>query len=145
MQGKERTREALQTQAGLTHFPPFAVTAVQQGMERRLQQGDWQRERPFLLTLAVRAFPSVTDIPLKSSVSPLHTSVRSKGCRSLPPPRRPGRLLLHGLCRDPAQPPQTQQYFSSAVGTSSVKLLPHSTLRAHKWEKLVMRRGKHRD
>lgn len=38
--------------------------------ERQLQQRDWQRERPFLLTLAIRACPSVTDIPLKSSVSP---------------------------------------------------------------------------
>lgn len=58
-------------QAGLTHSRPFAVTAVQQGTEeKRLQQGDWQRERPFLLTLAVRAFLSVTDVPLKSSVSP---------------------------------------------------------------------------
>lgn len=52
-------------------FPPFAVTAVQQGMEERwLQQGDWQREMPFLLALAVRAFPSVTDVPLKSPVLP---------------------------------------------------------------------------
>lgn len=42
-------------------FSPFAVTAVQQGVEeRQLQQGHWQRERHFLLTLAVRAFPSVT-------------------------------------------------------------------------------------
>lgn len=63
-------------QSGLTHSPPFAVTAVQQGMEeRRLQRGDWQRKRPFLLTLAVRAFPSVTDVPLKSSVSPCLSSL----------------------------------------------------------------------
>lgn len=62
-------------------FSPFAVTAVQQGVEeRQLQQRGWQRERRFLLTLAVRAFPSVRDIPLKSSVSPLHTSVRGRGC-----------------------------------------------------------------
>lgn len=38
----------------------------------------------FLLTLAVTAFPWLTDIPLKSSVSPLHTLVRSRGCRTSP-------------------------------------------------------------
>lgn len=55
-------------QAGPTHSPTFAVTAVQQGTEERwLQRGDQQRQRPFLLTSAVRAFPSMTDIPLKSS------------------------------------------------------------------------------
>lgn len=112
----------------LRPISPFAVTAVQQGVEeRQLQLGAWQRERHFLLTLAVRAFPSVTGLPLKSSVSPLHTLVRGKGCSG-------------GVCA--ASPTQD---FSRAVGTSPAKPLPHSTLRAHKWEKLVMRRGKHRD
>lgn len=51
-----------------------------------------------------------------------------------------------GVCaRNPAQTLQPRRDFSGAVGTSPAKPLPHSTLRAHKWEKLVMRRGKHRD
>lgn len=75
-------------------FFPFTVTAVQQGVEeRQLQQGDWQRERHFLLTLAVRAFPSVTGVPLKSSVSPLHTSVRGKGCTRAARPAAPAGFV----------------------------------------------------
>lgn len=51
-----------------------------------------------------------------------------------------------GVCaRNPAQTLQPRRDFSGAVGMSPAKPLPHSTLRAHKWEKLVMRRGKHRD
>lgn len=47
--------------------------------------------------------------------------------------------------RKSAQALQPQQDLSWAVGTSPAKPLPHSTLRAHKWEKLVMQRGKHGD
>lgn len=76
-------------------FSPFAVTAVQQGVEeRQLQQGGWQRERHFLLTLADRAFPSVTGVPLKSSVSPLHTSVRGRGCAQAAWPASPAGFVL---------------------------------------------------
>lgn len=74
-------------QAGLTHSPLVAVTAVQQGMEERwLQRGDWQRKRPFLLTLAIRAFPSVTDVPLKSSVLPRLASSHLSGEQGLQKP-----------------------------------------------------------
>lgn len=75
-------------------FSPFAVTAVQQGVEeRQLQQGGWQRERHFLLTLAVKAFPSVTGVPLKSSVSPLHTSARGRGCTQTAWPAAPAGFV----------------------------------------------------
>lgn len=122
-------------------FSPFAVTAVQQGVEeRQLQQGGWQRERHFLHTLAIRAFPSMTDIPLKSCLTSSHLGAGQglclgslAGCS--------GRICA----RNSAQALQPQQDFSWAVGTSPAKPLPHSTLRAHKWEKLVMQRGKHRD
>lgn len=122
-------------------FSPFAVTAVKQGVEeRQLQQGGWQRERHFPLTLAVRAFPSVTGSPLKSSVTSSHLGA-GQGLR-------PGSLASCSsrVCaRNPAQTLQPRRDLSRAVGTSPAKPLPHSTLRAHKWEKLVMRRGKHRD
>lgn len=75
-------------------FSPFADTAVQQGVEeRQLQQGGWQRERHFLLTLAVRALPSVTGVPLKSSVSPLHTSERGRGCARVAWPAAPAGFV----------------------------------------------------
>lgn len=100
MLGSGRTREALQIQAA----PP-----VQQGVEeRQLQQGDWQRERNFLLTLAVRAFPSVTGVPLKFSVSPLHTSVRGKGCLA---------GCSGTVCAgNPAQAPQPRRGFQRGCG-----------------------------
>lgn len=115
-------------------FSPFAVTAVQQGVEeRQLQQGGWQRERHFLLTLAVGAFPSVTGDPLKSCLTSSHLAA-GQGLH-------PGRICT----RNAARALQPRQDLSLAVGTSPAKPLPHSTLRAHKWEKLVMQRGKHRD
>lgn len=107
-------------QAVLTHSPPLQLQLFSRGWRR-----DGQRERPFLLTLAIRAFPSVTDIPLKSSCSSLHTSVWSGGCAGL---AGCSCMVCAGI----------QRNSSPAVGTSSVKLLPHSTLRAHKWGKLVM-------
>lgn len=98
-----------------THSP--ALQSAGDGGETapagRLAEG-----KAFLLALAVTAFPSVTDIPLKSSVSPLHTPVQSRGCRT-------------------SVPLWTRRHFGWAVGTSPAQLLPHSTSRAHKWEKLV--------
>lgn len=107
-------------QAALTHSPPLQSQLFSRGRRR-----DWRRERPFLLTLAIRAFPSVTDIPLKSSGSSLHTSARSGGCAGL---AGCSCMVCAGI----------RWNSSPAVGTSSLKLLPHSTLRARKWGKLVM-------
>lgn len=100
-------------QAAPTHSPTFAVTAVQQGTEERwLHWGDWQRERPFLLTLAVRAFPSMTDVPLKSCLASSHLFTPLWAARAAEASLCPANLAGCS-CTVRAG---TRQHFSSAVG-----------------------------
>lgn len=122
-------------------FSPFAVTAVQQGVEETAPAGRLAEGKAFSSHFGSQSLPLGDRRPFEIlCLTSSHLGAGQGLC--------PGSLAgcSSRVCAgNPAPALQPRQDLSRALGTSPAKPLPHSTLRAHKWEKLVMQRGKHRD